>query len=45
MGSLWLLPLIGLVAGIGVAQLTLRLERVVTMPAGWQYSALERRYR
>jgi len=38
-GSLWLLPLIGLVAGIGIAQLTLRLDGVVTMPAGWQYSA------
>ena len=38
-GSLWLLPFIGLVAGIGFAQFTLRLESVVTMPAGWQYSA------
>ena len=38
-GSLWLLPLIGLVGGIALAQLTLRLEPVVTMPAGWQYSA------
>jgi uncharacterized membrane protein len=38
-GSLWLLPLIGLVAGIGIAQLSLGLEGVVTMPAGWQYSA------
>ena len=38
-GSLWLWPLIGLVAGIVFAQLALGLERVVTMPAGWQYSA------
>jgi uncharacterized membrane protein len=38
-GSLWLLPFIGLVAGIGIAQLAIGLEPAVTMPAGWQYSA------
>ena len=38
-GSLWLLPFIGLITGIAVAQVTLALEHHVTMPVGWQYSA------
>jgi uncharacterized membrane protein len=38
-GSMWFLPLIGAICGPLLGQLTLWLDRTVTVPAAWQYSA------
>jgi uncharacterized membrane protein len=37
--SLWVLPLVGGVAGAVFAPLDVRVEHLVSMPAGWQYSS------
>ena len=38
-GSLWLLPLLGLVAGIVLAEIGLWLDAHASVPAAWHYSA------
>ncbi len=38
-GSLWVLPVLGGILGGGLAQLALWIDREVTLPAGWHYSA------
>jgi uncharacterized membrane protein len=38
-GSLWFLPLVGAICGPLLGELTLWLDRTVTVPAAWQYSA------
>src|SRR4051812_47729929 len=37
-GSLWVLPLLGCVLGVIVAQFSLALDAAVTLPPNWQYS-------
>ncbi|HEY7399020.1 MAG TPA: DUF2254 family protein, partial [Gaiellaceae bacterium] len=37
-GSLWVLPVAGAVVGVAFGQLSILLDRHVTLPAGWQYS-------
>src|SRR4051812_28124556 len=38
-GSLWALPALGFVLGVGLAGLDDRLERSIQVPDSWQYSS------